>query len=264
MGIALSQFAGCESGRNARALGMVLNQMHYAVQAAVNSAAVIILCAEIGPGRNLLILSHMYCVLHQLLDTLALCGRYRHHRNAQNTLHLIYADRSAITRQLVHHIESQHHRHAQLHELNRQIQVALNVRSVHDIDDAVRLLLNDKLARNRLLLSVRRQRINARQIRHKRIRVTLYLTVLSVHRHAREITHMLIGPRKLIKQGSLAAVLLSGQRKPEHRTLRQSILMRRIMVLTCLTQTRMRVMLMQSQIVPKISTIGVRPHWYHF
>ena len=145
LSIALSQFAGCESGRNARALGMVLNQMHYAVKAAVNSAAVIILCAEIGPGRNLLILSHMDCVLHQFLYTLALCGRYRHHRNTQNALHLVDADRTSVTRQLIHHIESQHHRHTQFHELNRQIQVALYVGSINYIDNAVWLLLNDEL-----------------------------------------------------------------------------------------------------------------------
>ena len=61
-----------------------------------------------------------------------------------------------------------------------------------------------------------------------------------------------------------SAVLLTRQRKSKHRTLRQRILMRSIMVLTSLTQTRMRIMLVQRQIITKIGTIGVRPHWYIF
>ena len=80
----------------------------------------------------------------------------------------------------------------------------------------------------------------------------LYLSVLAVHRYAREITHMLIGTCQLIEKSSLTAVLLPGQRKLEHRALRNRILMRRIMVLASLAQARMRVMLVQRQIVTEI------------
>ena len=146
LSITLGQLAGCKSARNARALSVVLDQMHYAVQAAVNSAAVIILGTEICTGRNLLILSYVYGMLHQFLDTLTLCGRYGHHRDTQNTLHLIDAYRSAVTRQLIHHVQGQNHRHAQFHQLDSQVEVTLYVGCINDIYDAVGFLLNDELA----------------------------------------------------------------------------------------------------------------------
>ena len=120
--------------------------MHYAVKAAVYCAAVVILGAEVGTGRLLLILGQMQRMLHQLLYTLALGGRYRHYRNAQDFLHLVHTDRAAVTGQLIHHIESQHHRHAQLHELNRQVEVALYVGCIDYIYNTVGLLFYDELA----------------------------------------------------------------------------------------------------------------------
>lgn len=116
--VALHELCGRKAHRDACGLGMILDQVDDAVDAAVDCAAVILLAAEIHPARPLLILCDMERMIHQLVHALVLCRRDGHDRDAQHGLHLIDADSAAVAAHLVHHVQRQHHRRIQLHELH--------------------------------------------------------------------------------------------------------------------------------------------------
>ena len=71
-GIALHQLGGGKTHRNARRLGVILDEVQDAVDAAVHRAAVVILAAEIHASGALLILCHMDGVVYQLVHALVL------------------------------------------------------------------------------------------------------------------------------------------------------------------------------------------------
>ena len=120
---------------------MVLDQVHDSVQAAVYRSSMILRVTEVLPSRLFLILCHMQCMLDQLSDTLIFrCGD-RDDRDAEQLLHLIDEHGAAIVAHLIHHVQGEHHRHIELHQLHRQIQVSLNIRRIDDIDNALRVLI---------------------------------------------------------------------------------------------------------------------------
>ena len=75
-------------------------------------------------------------MVYQLIHALILGGRDGNDRDAQHGLHLVDAHRAAVAAHLVHHVQRQHHGGVQLHELHRQVEVALDVGGIHDVDDA--------------------------------------------------------------------------------------------------------------------------------
>ena len=222
--VALHELCGRKAHRDACGLGMILDQVDDAVDAAVDGAAVILLAAEIHPARPLLILCDMERMVHQLVHALVLCRRDGHDRDAQHGLHLIDADSAAVAAHLVHHVQRQHHRRIQLHELHGEVQIPLDVGGVHDIDDARGLLADDELPGHDLLAGIGRHGIDAGQVCDLRIRVIPDRTALAVHRHTREIADVLVGAGELVEEGRLAAVLVARQRKGKGRAVGQRVL----------------------------------------
>ena len=212
--IALDQLGGGKARGNSALSGVVLDQMHHGVDRAMHRAAVLaLLFAEIHSARAIIVSHGVDGMADQFIDALVLhCGN-RHHRNAQRLFQRVYVDRAAVFAHLVHHVQRQHHRHIQLDQLNGQIQVSFDVRSVQYVDDPVRALLQQKFARHDFLAGVGRERINAGQIRNRRFAVRANRTILAIHRHAREIAHVLIGSRQLVKQRGFSAVLIARQRE---------------------------------------------------
>jgi len=115
--------------------------------------------------------------------------------------------------QFVHHVQGQHHWHPQLDKLQREIEVALDVCGVDDIDYPVRLLVADEVPGYYFLLCIGPQRIYARQIHHSAVFLSPYLTGFLIHRDAGEIADMLVGACQGVEKRGLAAVLISGQRE---------------------------------------------------
>ena len=222
--VALHQLGGGKPHRNARRPGVILDQMDDAVDAAVYGTAVVVLTAEIHAAGPLLILCHMKCVVYQLIHALILGGRDGNDRDAKHGFHLVDAHRAAVAAHLVHHVQCQHHGDVQLHELHGQVEVALDVGGIHDVDDAGGLFADDELAGDDLLAGIRGHGVDARQVGDLSLRVALDSTALAVHRHAWEIAHMLVGTGELVEQGGLTAVLVASQRKGEGPVLGQGIL----------------------------------------
>ena len=139
--VALRELRRCEPHRDPCLFCMVVDQVHDSVQAAVYRSAMILRVTEVLPSRLFLILCHMQCMLDQLSDTLIFrCGD-RDDRDAEQLLHLIDEHGAAIVAHLIHHVQGEHHRHIELHQLHRQIQVSLNIRRIDDIDNALRVLI---------------------------------------------------------------------------------------------------------------------------
>ena len=237
-GVALHQLGGGKPHRDARRLGVILDEVQNAVDAAVHRAAVVILAAKIHPPGAFLILCHMDGVVYQLVHALVLGGRDGDDRDAQHGFHLVDAHRAAVAAHLVHHVQRQHHGNIQLHQLHGQVEVALDVGGVHDIDDAGGLFADDELPGDDLLAGIGGHRIDARQVGDLGLRVPLDGTALAVHRHARKVAHVLVGAGELVEQGSLAAVLVARQRKGQGLILRQGMLPLLGVVLAALAKTR--------------------------
>ena len=224
MAVALDNLRRGEADRDARFLRVILDEVHDAVQAAVHRAAMTLRIAEVHAARLLLVMRDVQGVRDEFLDALALGCRDRHDRDAEQGLHRIDVDGAAIARELVHHVECEDHRAVELDELQRQVEVALDVRRVDDVDDARRLLAQDELARDDFLFSVRRHRVDARQVRDFRVRVAADAAALLVDRDAREVADMLVRARQLVKERRLAAVLVARERKRQQLAVGQRVL----------------------------------------
>ena len=187
----------------------------------VNRSAVIVHRAEVLPERFFLIFGYVNGVLYKLVNTLVLGSRNRNNRDSEHCLHSIYVHRAAVAGHFIHHIEGDNHRNAYFKKLHGQVKVALDIGRIHDIDDAVRLFVEDEVAGDKLLAGVGRHGINPRQIGNQGILVSPYHAVLAVNRHAGEVTNVLIGTGQLVEEGGLAAVLIADKGKGQLRAGRQ-------------------------------------------
>ena len=221
--ISLDQLARRKAGGQRGALGVVLDEMPHGVQRAVHRAAVVLDAAKVLPQRRFLVARDVHGMTHQLVHALVLRRRDRHDRHAQHALHRVDVHRAAVAGQLVHHVQRHDHRHVHLQQLHRQIQIALDVRRVDDVDDGLGLSLQHEIARDELLARIRRHRIDARQVGDQRVLLPADLAVLAVDRHAGEIAHVLVGAGQLVKERRLTAVLVADERKAQQRAVRQRL-----------------------------------------
>ena len=160
---------------------------------------------------------------NKLVDALVLGGGNRNDRNTEHGFHFVDADRAAVLAHLVHHIQRENHGDIQLHELHGQVEVALDVGGVDDVDDAAGLILQNKAAGDNFLAGIGRHGVDAGQVGDERIVMTANRAVLPVHGHAGEIADVLIGAGELVEEGRLAAVLIAGKGKGERRSFGQGM-----------------------------------------
>lgn len=108
--------------------------------------------AEVDALGELVEARHVQGVVHQLVYAFVLRGGNGHDGNAELGFELVHADGAAVCLYLVHHVKRQHHGNAELHDLHGEVHVALDVGAVDDVDDAVRLRLQQEIARDDFLL----------------------------------------------------------------------------------------------------------------
>ena len=149
--VPLDRFAGGKTHRDARCLRMVFDQMYHRVQTAVYGAAMFVFVAEILSLRLFLILCDVDRVVHQLLNALVFGRGDRHDRDAQHRLHGVYIHRAAVADHFIHHVQRHHNGDIHFKQLHGQIHVPLDIGNVDDVDDALRLLVQDKVAGDQLL-----------------------------------------------------------------------------------------------------------------
>ena len=198
--VALNQLGRRKTHGNVRRRGMVLDQVGDAVDAAMQRTAIwAIGCAKVQTAGTLAEPRHVQGVVHQLADALVAGSANGDNGHAQQALEQVDVYGAAIGGHLVHHVERDDHRTVKLHELQCQVQVALDVGGVNDVDDGVRTLVEDELTAHDLLACVRRQGVNAGQVGNARLGMVTDGAIFAVDRHAGKVTDVLVGARQLVE-----------------------------------------------------------------
>ena len=214
--VALDELGRGVAVGQASALGVIGDKLSNGVDAAVHGAAVrSVRAAEVDTPRALAVAGHVDGVLHQLVYALVLGGRDGHHRHAQEGLQGVHVHGAAVLSDLIHHVEGDDHGNVQLHELRGEVEVALDVGGVNNVDDRIGLGVDDELAAHDLLARVGRKRVDARQVCDRGLRMAAHLAILAVHGDAGKVAHVLVGACELVEECGLAAVLVACQRKRE-------------------------------------------------
>ena len=237
--IALDDLAGGKAQGQPGLFRVVLNQMHHSVDAAVHRAAVVRAVAKILPQGLFLIFGDVQGVLHQFVHALIAGGGNGHHGHAQHGLHGVDVHRAAVAVHFVHHVQGHHRGDAHLQHLHGQVQVALDVGGVHDVDDGLGVLVQHKIATHQLLAGIGGHGVNARQVGDQGVGMAADDAVLAVHGDAGKIAHVLIGAGELVEQRGFAAVLVAHQGEGQLGSVRQGIAAALGMEFALLAQARM-------------------------
>ena len=104
-------------------------------------------------------------LLEQLLDALVLKGRDHHSRAAELLGKLVRVDLVAVLLDQIGHVEGDDHGQAGLDDLKRQVQVALEVGGIDNLDDNIGLAAHEVIARALLLGAVGGKRVDAGEVR---------------------------------------------------------------------------------------------------
>ena len=106
-------------------------------------------------------LCHLHRLLGGLLPAFVPQCRDADDLAAQRLGDLLEVDLVAVLPHDVHHVDGHHHRKPKLRELRREVEVALDVGAVHDVEDRVRTLFHQELPRHLLLGRVGGERVDA-------------------------------------------------------------------------------------------------------
>ena len=109
--------------------------------------------------------SRLLYLLEELLDALVLKSGDHHNRAAELLGKLVRVDLVAVLLDQVGHVEGNDHGQAGLDDLKRQVQVALQVGGIDDLDDNIGLAAHEVIARALLLGAVGGKRVDAREVR---------------------------------------------------------------------------------------------------
>ena len=150
--------------------------------------------------------------LHKLVHAAALERRGGNDRAAELARELVDVDRVAVLLDEVHHVEGDDHRQAQFENLRGQIQVALQVGRVDQVDNDVRVAIEKIVARDDFLRRIRRERIDAGKVGNRDILVLGVLAFLLFNSNARPVANVLVGAGQVVEHGRLAAVRVAGKR----------------------------------------------------
>ena len=208
-GVAFDELGGAEAPGNPHQGGVVFDEMHHRMDAAVHGT----FRTEILHGGDFLFPGGFHAAVHQFPQALALDGGNGHHGHAQGFGQALDVDGAAVFPDLVHHIQGDDHGHPQGHQLQRQIEIALDIGGVHDIDDAVGLLLQQEIPGDDFFTGIGAQGIDARQIHQLTILYAPDGAGFLIHGDPGEIAHVLIGAGEGVKEGGFTAILVARQRE---------------------------------------------------
>ena len=201
--VALDHLRRGETHGQARRLRIGIDEVHERMNAAVHLAeriARLLACgAKVDVPGDFAVHRNVHRMVDKLVDTLVLHRRNGHDGNAERRLELVDAHRAAVRGELVHHVEREHHGNIEFHQLQREIKVALDVGRVDDVDDRGGLLLDEEVARHDLLVRVRRERVDAGKVDHRRLGMAAQLALLLVDGDAGEVSDMLICACELVE-----------------------------------------------------------------
>ena len=95
--------------------------------------------------------------LGRLLDARAVQRGDLDGLTAEVLLDLVETDLVAVLLHDVHHVDRHHHRDTELLELGGEVEVTLKIRTIHDVQDCIRLRVDEVISRDHLLQCVWRK-----------------------------------------------------------------------------------------------------------
>ena len=221
--VTLNELAGGKTDRNAGASRVIFDQVAHGVNTPVNSTAVVFRTAEVLPERLFLIPGDVDRVADQLVHALVFGGGDRNHGDSQHRLHLVDLERTAVAGDLIHHVQGDDHRRFHLQQLHGEVEIALDVGGIDDVDNGFGLLVQDKIPGDQFFTGIGRHGIDSRKIGNPGVGLAADYAVLAVYRDAGEVPDVLVGAGQLVEQGRFAAVLVPDQSKGEQRAVRKRI-----------------------------------------
>ena len=144
-----------------------------------------------------------------LAAALAPQGAGFHHFAAQRLAQLAQINLVAVFARHVDHVQGDDHGNAQLGQLRGQVQVALDIGGVHDVDNRIRPLIHQIAAGDHLLQRIGRKAVDAGQVLNDDVRLALEPAFLLLHRHARPVANVLVGTGQVVEHGGFTAVWIA-------------------------------------------------------
>jgi len=95
--------------------------------------------------------------------------------------------------QLVVHVQGYDHAHVHVDELGRQVEVALQIAGIDDIDDHVGSFVDDEFAHIALFGGIGRKAVGARQVDEaEAVALKFEVPFLGIYRHTAIVSHVLV------------------------------------------------------------------------
>ena len=156
------------------------------------------------------------CLVHQFMNADVLRRHQADHREAERGREDVRLDVDAVLLGHVAHVQADHQRHVQRQQLGGEIEAAFQRRRVHDRDHQIRLLADQVIPGDALLLGVGGQAVGAGQVDQvEGDAIVLEGAGLLFHRLAGPIAHVLAQAGEHVEHGGLADVGLAHQRDGE-------------------------------------------------
>ena len=150
--------------------------------------------------------------MEQEVDTTPTLENRRYHRHTEKLTQFVEVDVVAPALGFIIHIECADHTHIHVYQLCGEIEVALQVARIDDIDHHVGGRFYELSAHVEFFRAIGRQRICSWQVdKAELIPLVLRATFLRVHSHARVVAHSLMSAGGEIEQGCLATIGISYQ-----------------------------------------------------
>ena len=147
--------------------------------------------------------------LHELVEVLVVESGDLDHRHAKHLGKLLRVDDVTALLQKVAHVEADDDRTSCLQDLGREVEVALEIRDVDEVDHGIRTISEKIVAGDDLLRRVRGEGVDARQVDKRHVLVFSPVCHLLLDRDARPVADIAVRSGQLVEERGLAAVRVS-------------------------------------------------------
>ena len=167
--------------------------------------------------REELVLDCVAALLNCLPEALSADGGDLNHRNSELGGELRDVDAVAALLDDIDHVDGDDYRDAELDELGREVEVPVEVCSVNDVEDTVRVSVNEIVSGNHLIAAERGEGVGSGEVDHLNLAFLASLDVeidnsrLALNSDSRPVAHVLVGTREVVEHCGLAAVGVAGK-----------------------------------------------------
>ena len=150
--------------------------------------------------------------LEELVHASAIGEDGRNHRDTEEFAQFVVVDVIATLLGFIKHIEGADHADVHIYQLCGEIEIALQVAGVDDVDDDIWRMLDELLAHIEFFWRISREGIGTRQIYQiEVVAVEIGFTYFRIYGYTAIVAYAFVSTRCKVEEGSLAAVWISHQ-----------------------------------------------------